>query len=226
MNVSKGSPRVEIESTQSGVEAGQRLPRRGLLAAGIGGAAVSLLPFLTGRASASATSTTEAATTTTLPPKRPTDDDTSLIAVAQQAELAAVDLYSDAINGVKGWTDAQATVMTTIRQAHLAYANSVAGLIGKAAPQSASEDLYRSLKNDFIGSAEDVLQAAATLESALVATHLEILGKLQGTNGAALVASIVTAEARHGTVLLDLAGVTDDGELLVENEQDSLLANG
>lgn len=216
---------MEIESTQSGVEAEQRLPRRGLLAAGIGGAAVSLLPFLTGRASAAASSTT-AAPTTTLPPKRPTDDDTSLLAVAQGAELAAVDLYADAISGVKGWTPAQATVMTTIRQAHLAYGNSVAGLLGKAAPQTASEDLYRSLKNDFIGSAEDVLKAAAALESALVATHLDLLAKLQGTNGAALVASVVTAEARHGTVLLDLAGVTDEGELLVENEQDSLLGNG
>ncbi|MFM2077044.1 MAG: hypothetical protein RJA49_934, partial [Actinomycetota bacterium] len=86
MNVSKGTPRVEIESTQSGVEVAQRLPRRGLLAAGIGGVAVSLLPFLSGRASAT-TPPTDASTTTTAPPKRPTDDDTALLGFALQAEL-------------------------------------------------------------------------------------------------------------------------------------------
>jgi Ferritin-like domain len=220
---------VEIEVTQSGVEAEQqRLPRRSLLAAGIGGAAVSLLPFLSGRASASATTTTTApasTTTTTEPPRRPTDDDVTLLAFAQQLELTAAGLYEAAIAGVAGWSDVQASVMTEMRESHLAYGNTLSGLLGKSAPGTRSEELFAEWKSQFTGSTDDVLTAAAELESAGVATHLDILAKLQGLNGAAAVASILVAEARHCTALLDLAGSTDLSELLVDTEADSLLGN-
>ncbi len=220
---------MENESTQSGVEAEQRLPRRGLLtagiAAGVGSAAASLLPFLSGRAGA-ATPFVVAAGSTTVPPKRPTDDDTTLLAAALEIELTAQGLYVRAIQTVEGWTAEQATVMTTLRQAHLAYGNSLSGLLGKSAPSTRDEALFNQWKADFSGSTDDVLKKASELESSLVASYLDVLAKLQGLNGASLVASIITAEARHSTVLLDLAGVTDEGELLVDNEATSLLANG
>ncbi|MEN9643874.1 MAG: hypothetical protein RL238_543 [Actinomycetota bacterium] len=226
MNVSKGTPRVEIESTQSGVEAEQRLPRRGLLAAGIGGAAVSLLPFFSGRASATTPPATDESTTTTAPPRRPTADDTALLAAAMQTELTVEGLYRQAIGGVSGWTEQQAAVMTTLRQAHLAYANSLSGLLGKSAPSTRSEELFDEWKSSFSGSTEDVLLTASDLESALVATHLDLLASLQGTNGAALIASIQVAESRHVTALRNLAGVTDEAELLVDEEAESLLGAG
>jgi hypothetical protein len=225
MNVSKGTPRVEIESTQSGVEAAQRLPRRGILAAGIGGAAVSLLPFLSGRASAT-TTPPPAATTTTAPPKRPTADDTSLLAAALVAELTAEGLYALAISSVKGWSAEQATVMTTLRQAHLAFGNALSGLLGSSAPATNSTAIFDQLKSNFSGGTDDVVKAAADLESALVATHLELLAKLQGVNGAALVASIQISEARHVTALRTLAGITDEAELLVDTEANSLQGAG
>ena len=67
-----------------------------------------------------------------------------------------------------------------------------------------------------------MLDAAYTLESTAVATHTDILGKLQGTDGAALIASILIVEAAHGTVLADMNGSTDLDELLVDNEADAL----
>ena len=276
MNVSKGTPRVEIESTQSGVEAEQRLPRRGLLAAGIGGAAVSLLPFFSGRASATTPPATDESTTTTAPPRQPTADDTSLLAAALQIELTVEGLYRQAIGGVagwteqqanlmttlrqahlayanslsgllgaalqieltveglyrqaiagvSGWTEQQAAVMTTLRQAHLAYANSLSGLLGKSAPSTRSEELFDEWKSEFSGSTDDVLLKASDLESALVATHLDLLASLQGTNGAALIASIQVAEARHATALRHLAGVDEEAELLVDEQAESLLGAG
>ena len=226
MNVSKGTPRVEIESTQSGVEAEQRLPRRGLLAAGIGGAAVSLLPFFSGRASATTPPATDGRTTTTAPPRQPTADDATLLGAALQIELTVEGLYRQAIAGVSGWSEQQAAVMTTLRQAHLAYANSLSGLLGKSAPSTRSEELFDEWKSAFTGSTDDVLLTASDLESTLVATHLDVLAKLQGTNGAALVASIQVAESRHVTALRHLAGVTDEAELLVDEEAESLLGAG
>ena len=55
-----------------------------------------------------------------------------------------------------------------------------------------------------------------------VATHTDILGKLQGTDGAALIASILIVEARHGTVIASLNGSTDLDDLLVNTEADAL----
>ena len=78
------------EAREADGTATSRSSRRALLGIGLGGAAASLLPFLTGRASASASSTTA-------PPKRPTADDVSLLGAAQQLELAAVTLYEKAI---------------------------------------------------------------------------------------------------------------------------------
>ena len=78
------------------------------------------------------------------------------------------------------------------------------------------------MKSSFSGALADVLDAAYTLESMAVATHDDILGKLQGTDGAALVASILIVEARHGTVLASLNGKTDLDDLLVDTEADAL----
>ena len=67
-----------------------------------------------------------------------------------------------------------------------------------------------------------MLDAASALESTAVATHTDILGKLHGTDGAALIASILIVEARHGTVLASLNGSTDLDDLLVNTEADAL----
>ena len=67
-----------------------------------------------------------------------------------------------------------------------------------------------------------MLDAAYSLESTAVATHLDVLGQLQGTDGASLIASILIVEARHGTVLGYLNGATDLDALLVDEEADAL----
>ena len=173
----------------------------------------------TGRASASASSTTA-------PPKRPTADDVSLLGAAQQLELAAVTLYEKAIGVVNGWSAEQAAVMTTFRDSHLAFAHSLSALLGKPAPGSASAAVVAAFDAAFSGSATEVCASAARFESSAVATHGEVLAGLQGVNGAALVASIQIAEARHCTVLADLAGLTDDASLLVDEEAEPISVNG
>jgi hypothetical protein len=222
---------VDIEVTESGLRAApsaprERVGRRALLGAGVGGVALSLLPFLSSRAGASATTDGGSTTTsTTTPPQRPTDDDVTLLGFAQQVELTSQALYDEAI-ALGGWSDAQAAVIAAIREAHQAYAQSLSGLLGRKAPGLMSKPLFDSLRSDFSGSADGVLSAAYDLESSLVATHLDVLAKLQGTDAAALLASIVSNEARHGTVLADLAGKSDEATLLVFEESAALTAKG
>lgn len=214
---------MDNEVTLHGVDtAPHGVRRRALLGAGLGGAALSLLPFLSGRAAA--TDTTEA-TTTTAPPLRPTAADVDVLSALQRLELTALALYNDAIAGAK-WDDAQAITMATLAESHSAYSNALAGLLGKVAPDAKSESVYSQLKGGFSGSdVTSIFSAAYDLESALVASYDEALGALKGVNGATLAASIQISEARHCTVLADLAGTSDLSSLLVDNEKTALQGN-
>lgn len=204
--------------------------RRRLLGVGLGGAAVSLLPFLMGRASATTPpsgptdttpESTTASTTTTTPPKRPSGDDVALLGFSQSVELAARNLYDVAL-AANAFDDNQRAVLATIRESHDAYAASLSGMLGRNAPQVVNP-AFDDVRSTFTGDVASVLQAAYGLESTAVATHTAILGELQGTDGALLIASILIVEARHGTVLAYLAGATSLDDLLVKTEADALM---
>lgn len=229
---------MEIEVTESGADAAlsdsrphpehSGMGRRAIMGAGVGGAALSLLPFLSGRAAASATTepaSTEAATTTTAPPQRPTTEDVALLSFAQQVEGTAVALYNEALK-VSGWSDEQAAVVTFIRDAHLAYAQALSGLLGRDAPNSISQEVFDANMAGFSGAIDAVLASAGALESTAVATHGDVIAKLVGTDGGTLIASIQMNEARYCTVLADLAGETDLTVLLVDEEAASLVGEG
>jgi hypothetical protein len=198
--------------------------RRRLLGIGLGGAAVSLLPFLVNRASAttpnSGPTDSTPATTTTAPPKRPTDDDVVLLGFAQSVELAARNLYDVAL-GTDDFDEVTRAVMATIRESHDAYAAALSGTLGREAPQEVNP-IFDDLQSNFAGDLKSVLDAAYSIESTATATHLDILGQLTGTDGASLIASILIVEARHGTVLAYLNGATDLDVLLVDTEADAL----
>ena len=228
MSISKGFL-VDIDVTEP-QPADSAILRRRLLGVGVGGAAASLLPFLGGRASATTTttsaSTTTAAstTTTTAPPKRPTDDDDVLLSFAQTVEIAARELYDVAL-GNAGFDEIERAVIATIRESHDAYAASLSAVLGRLAPQ-VSHPIVDELRESFGGDRSSVLDAAYALESTAVATHTKVLRSLQGTDGAALIASILIVEARHGTVLANLNGASSLDELLVNTEADALSAEG
>jgi hypothetical protein len=209
---------VDIDVTEPNT-ADSATMRRRLLGIGWGGAAASLLPWLSGRATAT-TTTSAATTTTTVPPKRPADDDVTLLGFAQSVELAARDLYDVAL-ATDDFDANQRAVIAPIREAHAAYADGLSALLGRLAPQQVNA-VFDDLKATFGGDAKSVLAAAYALESTAVATHTDILGKLQGTDGASLLASVLIVEARHGTVLADISGSTDLDELLVDKEADAL----
>ena len=233
---------MEIEVTEPGAFAelsddrqpiGRRAAVRVGAGVGLGGAALTLLPFLGGRAAASATTepattepaSTEAATTTMAPPQRPTPEDVTLLRFAQQVEATAVALYNEALK-VTGWSDEQALVVKFIRDAHLAYAQSLSGLLGRDAPNSISQEVFATNKAAFSGAIDEVLASAGALESTAVATHGDVIAKLVGTDAASLIASIQINEARYCTVLANLAGETDLTVLLVDEEAASLVGEG
>lgn len=196
------------------MEIEQTVGRRSLIAVGVGGAAVSLLPFLADQVAAKSAT----------PPQRPTDDDVAILSALQGIELAARDLYDKAA-ALSGWSASEQVVIATVRESHEAFAQSIGALLGVEAPNSVNTDIVKSLGGGFTRSGIGAARSAHALESALVATHLEALGSLQGVHGATLIASIQMAEARHTTVFAELAGYTDDAHLLVDEDADSLLGD-
>lgn len=179
--------------------------RRRLIGAGLIGLAGSLLPRLAGQAGASPDTP---ATTTTAPPKRPTTDDVALLGFAQSVELAAVELYKIAL-ATQSLGDAALAVVTDVQKAHVAYAQSLNALLGRQAPGTVLTDVVDQFAADFGGDEGSIMAAAFVLEDTAVATHTELIGQLAGVDGAALIASMLIAEARHSVTFADLSGQTE-----------------
>jgi hypothetical protein len=208
--------------------------RRRILAAGLGGAAASLLPFLGGQAGAAPrtvpptdptdTAETEAPTTTQAPVQRPTQDDVAVLGFAQSVELTLRDLYDIVLGGNVFTDDVEKDAIAVIRENHEAYAQAISGLLGRLAPNRRSDILYSEHEANMAGSAAQVATALAALENVAVATHSGVVGTLVGIDGASIVASILEIEARHATVLNKLAGSTSFDDL-VAGDADPLSAD-
>ncbi len=192
--------------------------RRRVLAAGFAGTAFGLLGGRVASAGTTPpagedTAPTTAAPTTTLPPLQPTLEDVPLLMFAHGLELAARDLYRDAVA-------AGATELAPVLQSqHQAFADILLGILGTRGVSTPDQDFYEQFAAAIgVADAGPLAAAAFDLESALVATHTESLRQLQGLNGTRVIGSIITPEAQACTVLADAAGNGDDFTALFEND--------
>ena len=137
-------------------------------------------------------------TAQTAPPKMPTSADKQLLDFALSAELSVHDLYIAAINSGMLSAD-EKSMMEMFSEHHKSYAQSLNGLLGKAATNTRNEALYSTYAGQ-LTSAQAMNRVLQSIENTMVATHTDILSSLQGMDGATLVASIITVEARHAAV--------------------------
>jgi hypothetical protein len=132
------------------------------------------------------------------PSERPNAADSELLAFAQGAELAVHDLYAKAVDSGR-FTGDELTMLEQFSAHHLAYAQSINGLIGKDATNKRNEGVYSAYASQMAtGSA--AYRTLQSLENTLVATHTDILSRLENHDAATLVASIITVEARQSAV--------------------------
>jgi hypothetical protein len=195
-------------------DAETRASRRNFLRGiGLGGAAMTvgtttvLLPALTGAAAAqeSTTTTVEAvpisAAPTTTPPSAAQPEDKAILGFAQSIELAAVTAYGVAADS-KLLTGDLLTIADTFRSHHLQHAEAMAGQAGKLAPAVANESVLTAFgpRLTEAKNLEELLTAIYEFENLAASTYTMALGVVQGTNPAALIASILPIEARHAVV--------------------------
>ena len=134
----------------------------------------------------------------TAPPKMPTTADKQLLDFALSAELSVHDLYLKAIDSGMLSAD-EKLMMQMFSEHHKAYAQSLNGLLGKAASNTRNEALFSTYAGQ-LTSAQAMSRVLQSVENTMIATHTDILSSLQGLDGATLVASIITVEARHAAV--------------------------
>jgi hypothetical protein len=173
-------------------------------------------------ASDNAAATSEAPTTTA-PPSRPTTQDTVLLGFAQSIEYAAGQLYDQ---GIPTLPNDSAEVAAVFRRHHQAYAEQIGGLLGRRAPGIANRTLVQERTAAFSAPTEEgVIRAMYELEISMAASYSAVLGQLQGTDGAALVASIQPIEARQAVVWGQSLGLPQDVlmPLLEGDEPDATL---
>ena len=139
-------------------------------------------------------------------PTPPTPADRALLAFANSAELAARDLYAAAASLPAFGAD-EKTMLVGFHDHHLAASQAIAGLIGKDAVNVREDAVYNAFRGKVMGSDKTAIyDALRELENTLVSTHVSLVGTLEGTEGSALVASILTIQARHAAALALLGG--------------------
>ena len=132
------------------------------------------------------------------PPKMPTNADKQLLDFALSAEMSVHDLYLKAIDSGMLSAD-EKLMMQMFSDHHKSYAQSLNGLLGKAASNTRNEALFSTFAGQ-LTSAQAMSRVLQSVENTMVATHTDILSSLQGLDGATLVASIITVEARQAAV--------------------------
>ena len=152
------------------------------------------------------------APTTTAPPKQPTKSDIAILQFAHGIELAMTALYTKA--SAAAGKDLR-TVCDMFGGHHLAHAQSLAGLLGRSSATTQNASFYTAfLSAASSGSDAELAGTFLSLENSLVKTHLGVLGTITGTDGAQLIASIISVQGRHAAVLASLAGKKGLGDIL------------
>lgn len=172
----------------------ERSSRRALLGAVVGGAAIALAG---GRAASAAANSGLSA------------DDLSTAESAIALELTVRDLYDTAIAA-----GADGDVWHTMREQHESYAQRLAGISGSSAV-GRDQSMFEQLSDEFDTS--DPAAAAYEVENQLAATHTALLGTVDDIGIAEAMASFVTMQSRHATVLATLSGRSDDFDALFVN---------
>ena len=148
------------------------------------------------------------------PPYSPTDSDREILDQLLQLELTANRLYNDSL--AAGLDGDAAFVAQTFGKNHEYYAEQFAAITGISA-DTYNEAAYEANKDAFATSdVGEFAVAAWTLENDAAATYSELINEFEAVEAQQSTAAIAVMNGRMATVLADLAGVSDDLDILFD----------
>lgn len=155
----------------------------------------------------------------TAPPLQPTSQDKETLNIALGVELAIRDLYADIVSA-GNLSDEESPVVLLIHSHHVAYAQSLGGLLGRAAINKRNDATYAQFSDNLKGTFASIASQLVAIENGAVTRHINSLNQLEGLNGSTLIASIISIESRHAAAL---ASVTKKPlNAIIENNQASI----
>ena len=107
-----------------------------------------------------------------------------------------------------------------IHSHHVAYAQSLGGLLGRAAINKRNDSTYAEFSSNLTGTFASIASQLVAIENGAVTRHIDSLNQLKGLDGSTLIASIISIEARHAAAL---GSVTKKPlNAIIENNQASI----
>ena len=147
--------------------------------------------------------------------------DTKLLAFAHTLELTTRDIYIVAV-ARKSLSDDERALLEQFHANHVAYEQSLNGLLSKNAVTKRDDAIYASFSAK-LSEAQNIWLALLEIENIMIASHTKAIETIESAKVAALVASMITVEARHAAILASQA--TTNISTALDNNASALVAS-
>lgn len=147
--------------------------------------------------------------------------DTKLLAFAQTLELTTRDVYVNVV-GRKSLGDDERALLEQFHAHHVAYEQTLNGLLSKNAANKRDEVIYESFVAKLF-EAQNIWSALLEIENTMIASHTKAIETIESAKVAALLASMITVEARHAAILA--SQTTTNLSAALDNNTTALVAS-
>ena len=147
--------------------------------------------------------------------------DIKLLAFAHTLELTTRDIYIVVV-ARKSLSDDERALLEQFHANHVAYEQSLNGLLSKNAVTKRDDAIYASFSTK-LSEAQNIWLALLEIENIMIASHTKAIETIESAKVAALVASMITVEARHAAILASQA--TTNISTALDNNASALVAS-
>ena len=147
--------------------------------------------------------------------------DIKLLAFAHTLELTTRDIYIVAV-ARKSLSDDERALLEQFHANHVAYEQSLNGLLSKNAVTKRDDAIYASFSAK-LSEAQNIWLALLEIENIMIVSHTKAIETIESAKVAALVASMITVEARHAAILASQA--TTNISTALDNNASALVAS-
>jgi len=147
--------------------------------------------------------------------------DTRLLAFAQSLELTTRDIYATVLTR-KSLSDDESAMLEQFHAHHVAYEQTLNGLLSKNAANKRDEAIYVSFSAK-LSEAQNIWVALLEIENIMIASHTKAIETIESAKIAALIASIIIVEARHAAILA--SQTTTNISTALDNNTSALVAS-
>lgn len=147
--------------------------------------------------------------------------DIKLLAFAQTLELTTRDVYVNVV-GRKSLGDDERALLEQFHAHHVAYEQTLNGLLSKNAANKRDEVIFESFVAK-LSEAQNFWSALLEIENTMIASHTKAIETIESAKVAALLASMITVEARHAAILA--SQTTTNLSAALDNNTTALVAS-